>query len=426
MIAMLPTGMPRPIPVLVHAHVTAVAGRLAVLLALALGCRAADMEPVDVGGLVLAPAGDLRDREHRFEFHPKAMLGVAWNSSALIAPSNAGGSDSRLRGLTGILIRYHPQPGLDGVIDAEIERSTWQRHPELDTGAGLLRAGFDYRAPALAWAGETVWRRSQENLLNTGEQVTQDHQILRTRFGHQGGRWWEDAFIAISRLDYLQGTAGFDERQGDHCAGDFELRFGLHNGGDRAFIAIRTQAVRYAVGERFNDCHALTTTTGVLHPASERSTLHAEAGFEVRRYVDDYLGDPANGDQVVLAPWWDAGGTWSWQEGDQLQARFYSDVADSLTSNATWAIGAAASSHNEISQRFAVESGIEISQTRDGGLVQGDASLQRRIVAASIAGQYALAPGLAMRLQTTATRVEANAGGGYDRLEISLDLAYAF
>ena len=399
---------------------------MAMLLALALECRAADMEPVEIGGLVLAPAGDLRDSEHRFEFHPKALIGVGWNSMALVPPASDGESDTRLRGMTGILIRYHPCPGLDGLLDAELERLTWQRNPELDSGAGLLRAGFDYRAPALAWVGDTVWRRSRENLLTTGEQVEQDHQVLRTRIEHEGGRWWEEVSIAISHVDYLQGTASFDDQQGDRSTGEVRLRFGLHNGGDRAFLAARTEIVHYAVDDRFNDCQALSTTAGVLFPASDRSALHVEAGLEIRRYADDYLGNPANDDQTVLAPWWDAGGTWSWQEGDRLQARLYSDLADSLTSNSTWAIGAAASSHNEISQRFAVESGIELSQTRDGGLVQGGASLQRRIVAASIAGQYALAPGLAMRLQTTATRVEASAGGGYDRLEISLDIAYAF
>jgi hypothetical protein len=418
--------MPRPTPVLEHVHASAGAVRMAILLALALDCRAADMEPVEVGGLVLGPAGDLRDSEHRFEFHPKALIGVGWNSMALVPPASDGESDTRLRGITGVLIRYHPCPGLDGLLDAELERLTWQRNPELDSGAGLLRAGFDYRAPALVWIGDMVWRQSRENLLTTGEQVEQDHHVLRSRIGHEGSRWWEEVSIAISHLDYLQGTTSFDKHQGDHSTGSLGLRFGMQNGGDRAFLAAHTEMVKYAVDDRFNGCKALSTTLGVLFPASDRSVLHVEAGLEVRRYADDYLGNPANDDQTVLAPWWDAGGTWSWQEGDRLQARLYSDLADSLTSNATWAIGAAASSHSEITRRFSVETGIDLSQTRDGGLSQAGASVQRRIIEGSIAGQYALAPGLAMRLQTTATRVDAMAGGGYGRLEFSLDLAYAY
>ena len=416
-------------PVLVHASESASAGRFPLLLALALGCPAAEvteMAPVGVGGINLAPAGDLRDLEHRFEFHPKALLGAGWDSTALVPPAGDGSADSNLRGLAGILVRYHPRPGLDGDLDAELERSVWRRNPELDTGAGLLRAGFDYRAPALAWVGNVLWRRSQENLLTTGEQVSQDHQVLRTRVGHEGGRWWEEATAALSRRDYRQGTASFDERQGDHTTGEIGLRFGLHNGSDRAFLGLRGETVRYVVDERFNDCHALIVTAGGEFPVSDRSLLHVEAGVEARQYADDYLGDPDNDDQSVLAPWWDAGGTWSWQAGDRLEAHLYSDLADSLTSNATWSLGASATSHIEITPRLAVEASLDLSQNRDGGLGQASASAQRRIVEGSLAGQYALAEGLALRLLTSATRVDASAGDSYDRLELSLDLAYAY
>jgi hypothetical protein len=419
--------MPSPIPTLPHACESA--QRLPLLLALALACPAAEMAemaPVRVGDISLAPAGDLRDAEHRFEFHPKALLGGGWDSNSLVPPAGDGGPDTWLRGMAGLLVRYHPRPGLDGEADAELERSAWQGNGELDTGAGLLRAGFAYTAPSIAWTGGAGWRRSREHLLTTGEQVAQEHGTLSTQVGHDGSRWWEEASASISRLDYLQGTSGFDDRQGDRTTGAAGLTFGMHEGGDRAFLAMRGEAVRYAVDDRFNDCNALVATAGGSFPATDRSRLHAEAGIEVRRYADDYLRDHANGDRMALAPWWDIGGTWSWQAGDRLEAHLYSDLADSLTSNAVWSVGAAASSRTEITPRLSVETRLDLSETRDGGLGSSGSNLQRRIFAGSLAGQLAVMEGLAARMQATATRVEANDGGGYDRLELSLDLAYTY
>jgi len=403
------------------------AGRLTLLVALALTCpsaEVAEMADVEVGSMTIAPAGDLRDSEHRFEFHPKALLGGGWDSAVMASSQGNGGDDTWFSGLAGILVRYHPRRGLDASLDAELEQTEWQRNPRLDTDAGLLRARFDYRAPALAWVGDAAWRRSQESLLTTGEQVTQDHYVFHTRIGHMGGFWWEEVTASIGRLDYLQGTASFDDRQGDRITGQAGVRFGLHEGGDRVFVAVNGETVHYSVDERFNDCQALVATAGGIFPASDRSLFRVEAGAEVRRYADDYQHDSVNGDQLALAPWWDLGGVWSWQAGDRLEARLYSDLADSLTSNATWSLGVAVAARRELTPRLAVDAGLDLSEARDAGLNHASPSLQRRIYAASLAGQYAVATGLAARLRADLTRVDPDSGKGYERLELRLELAY--
>lgn len=420
--------MPRPVHLLASSSGKPEPGRLhPLLLAIALACPAAGVEVVDpvmVGGIPINPAGDLRDIEHRFEVHPKALLGGGWNSTPTVPPANDSGPDTYSRGLVGILLRYHPRPGLDAMLDAELERLKYREHAELDTNAGMLRGGFDYVAPELSWSGDAVWRRSQETLLTTGEQVAQDHSRLRTRFGHDSAYWWEDADLSVSHLDYRQGTTSFDQTEGDHTTYAADLRLGIAEGDDRGFLAVRSEVVRYSVDDRFNDCTALTTTVGCVLMTTARSNLHLEAGLELRRYADDYLHEADNGDQLALAPWWDLGGTWSWREGDRLGARLYSDLTDSLTSNATWSIGGELSSHIELSARLAVEAVVDLSETRDGGLNVAGTAVQRRIVQGSLAGRYAVIEGLALRLRTTAVRVQAD--DGYDRLLFAVDLAYVY
>jgi len=384
------------------------------------------MEPVPIGGIAVPPAGNLRDAEGRFEIHPKALLGVGWNSLAVVPPAPNSGSDTYARGLVGILVRYHPSPGLDANLDAEMERLDYRQHAELDTTAGMLSGGFERIAPDLTWSGDAVWRRSQETLLTTGEQIAQNHARVRTRIAHDSAVWWEDASLAVSRLDYLQATNTFDAQQGDHITGDLGLRIGIAEGDDRCFLAARSQVVRYPVDDRFNDCTALTATAGCVLMASARSNLHFEAGMEARLYADDYLHNAANGDRQVLAPWWDLVGTWSWREGDRLGTRLYSDLDNSLTSNATWSMGGELSSHIEMSNRLALEAVVGLAEARDGGITQDRAALQRRIFQGSLSGQYALAEGLATRLRATAIRVQEESGGGYDRLLFSIDLAYVY
>jgi len=148
--------------------------------------------------------------------------------------------------------------------------------------------------------------------------------------------------------------------------------------------------------------------------------------MEARLYADDYLHNAANGDRQVLAPWWDLVGTWSWREGDRLGTRLYSDLDNSLTSNATWSMGGELSSHIEMSNRLALEAVVGLAEARDGGITQDRAALQRRIFQGSLSGQYALAEGLATRLRATAIRVQEESGGGYDRLLFSIDLAYVY
>ncbi len=396
-------------------------------LALAVPATGAEvMAPVEVGGITVPPAGDLRDGEGRFEFHPKALLGGGWNSLPEVPPAPDSGSDVYARGLVGLLVRYHPRPGLDANADVEIGGLAYHQNTNLDTDAGMLRAGFERIAPGLMWSGDAVWRRSEETLLTTGEQVAQDHSRVRTRIGHDSTLWWEDASLAVSQLDYLQATNTFSAEQGDHTTGDLGLRVGIAEGDDRCFLGARSQLVYYSDEGRFNDCAALTATAGCVLRASARSNLHLEAGMEVRDYTDDYLGDATNDDRQVLAPWWDLGGAWSWCEGDRMGARLYSDLADSLTSNATWSIGGELSAHTEPSRRLALEAVVDLAEARDGGITQESAVLQRRILQGSLSGQYALAEGLATRLRATAVRVQEQAGGGYDRLLVSLDLAYVY
>lgn len=402
------------------------------LLTIVLSCPEATaleqdaMAPVMVGDLSLAPGGNLRDAEHRFELHPKALLGSGWNSTAVVPPAGDGSPDYYAHALAGMLLRYHPRLGLDLEIDGELQQQRYESNPVLDTRGGLLWARIDRVAPELSWHGDGGWRRYQEALQSTGELVVQDHYQLRGRIAHDSPFWWESADAAVSILDYRQGTSTFDERQGDHVTGDVGVRVGIADGDDRGFLSLRGQMVRYAQADRFNDCTAFTLSAGGLITASPRSNLQLEAGVEMRRYAADYLHDAANDDSEALAPWCDLRGTWSWREGNRLGARLYSDLTDSITSNATWSLGAEVSGRIQLSGRCSTEASAGLSENRDGGITSSGATVQRQIAQGSLAGQYALAEGLAARLRATVNQVSSSADDGYDRLIIGLDLAYTY
>jgi hypothetical protein len=385
-----------------------------------------EVAPVTVGDLTLAPAGDLRDDEHRCELHPKARLGVGFESDAVPPPTGDGRADEYTRILAGMLVRYHPHPGLDADLDGELERFRFRRYPGHDTDGGLLKADVDRVTPGLAWHGDVGWKRAQTVILTTGEQVAQDQYALHASASRDSARWYFQGDAAGSRLDYRAGTSSFTARQGDHDTYDAGLRSGVVSGDDRRFLSLRGETVRQREPGRFNDCDAGTATVGWQHAASPRSGLHAELGASIRRYSDDFLGDHGLHDRTAIAPYADLGGTWSWQDGDHVDAHAYSTLGDGITSNATWSVGAEAAGHLLVERRLALDASADLSENRDGGLNHRGATVQRQIVQGSLAGTYAIAAGLATRLAATLIGVRLPENAGYHRLMLSLDVAYAY
>jgi len=383
-------------------------------------------DPVTVGDFTLAPAGDLHDDEHRFEFHPKALLGVGYDSDAVPPPTGNGHGDEFAHSIAGMIMRYHPHPGLDGDLDGELSRLVYSDHPVLDTTGGLVHADINRVAPEQTWHADAGWTRSQESLLTTGEHVDQDLYQTSAHATHDSPDWFVVGDLAAAYLNYRDGTTEFNSKQGDHATYDLGGRVGAISGDDRRFACLRYEYVRYSVTGRFNDANGVTATVGASRQLSPRTELHIEAGGELRRYADNYLHDTANHDKIAIAPWLDAGGTWSWRDGDRVSAKLYSILGDSITSNASWSYGAQANAHADLGRRAGVEAALDVGENRDGGINHSGSTVQRDVIQASASGLYALAAGLATRLRVTDVQVQAPESDTYHRVVISVDLAYAY
>jgi hypothetical protein len=385
-----------------------------------------EMAVVQVADLPLIPAGDLRESEQRFELHPHALIGGGYDSNPDVPPAGDGRSDVFGRAQVGLLGRYHPHPGLEGSIDGQAERIDYEHHPVLDSDSDHLVGTLLYDAPELSWHSDARWQRSQDTLISTGQEVSQDFYQAHSKIGHDSSYLWEDLNLTASYLNYRQATTSFDAIQGDHATYDAAMRTGTISSGNRYYVLALVEAVRYRLPGRFNDCDAAILALGGRFAPALRTNGHVEVGVESRRYSADYLQDPANRDRLITVPWVDAQAVWCWHAQDRLESRVYSRADDSITSNATWSMGAEAGSHVDVTRRLRMESLLGIEEQRDGGWTQRTFAVQRQVRQATVSCEYALAAGLATRIHATYLQVSASNDPSYHRYVLATDVAYAY
>ena len=404
----------------------AVLGLLAVTCSLLSAMDGDQMASVTIDGLSLEPGGNLRDAEHRVEIHPKLLLGAGWDDNAIPPPIGDGASDAYLKNIAGIVLRYHPQFNLDAEFDAEIGQISYQDNPILDTYIGHLRARIDHESQDMSWHADAGWNRSQDAIFTTGEKISQDSFDVHGLGTYDGPLWFGTVDSVISFLDYRQATSTFDQDQGDNAKFIGGLTAGHKHNEERYFIFLQGELVRYRVSTYFNDCNALTSALGSTFNTSSRSTLTLEGGVESRRYTSEFQSRPGSNDSLAISPWGVASFSWSWRDGNRLGLRAYSDLSDSQVSNATWSLGTEVGGHVNLDSRWSLDADLGISHDRDGGMNRPETRFRELVREIDVSCQYAIAAGLSSRIQAVFDRVQTPNDAGYDRLVVSLDVAYVY
>lgn len=378
-------------------------------------------EPVPVGGFTLPPAGNLEFSEGRFVVHPKALVGCGWNSEV------DGQADAYGRGIIGTVVRYLPNPLWDGTLDGEFEGLRYRRVDDQDAHIGRLVLQVDHHAATGEDRFRGGWVRTQDALLVSGEQVVRDvaGTDLRMRRGDEAGWWQGDGVWELT--DYQEATSLFGANEADHQRITAGLRIGY--GGRREAgcdVGASVEGVRYAQSTRYNDCRALRSTAGISWPLGGRSLLRAEGGVEMRRYADDYLGDPASDDRMVVWPVGDLGATWGWSDESEGQLRAVSRVADSLVANAETSLGIEGIIRWRFDEDTRLEGSAGVFHDRDSGAPAGVEPVRRTVDRGRVSVVRTIARGLGLRLFCEGTRVTSDPGDGYDRLVVAADLAYTY
>lgn len=379
-------------------------------------------DQVNVGGFRIEPLGRLRYANDRLELHPKALVGGGWQDNVDGVPED--GLDSAFyRGVAGIETRFHVTRGDLAVADLEIERRAYVEDTERDLTGGRAVVGWVRQGPQLGWGTGLAWNRSDDPLVETGEQILHDDYAarfsgrLRTNFSRF------EAGAGFQRTDYLEAARRFGEDERDHQIADVSFGYGREHARERFFSGhLRGRFADYDQDTRYADSTGAAALVGWDGLLVTVTWLRAQAGVEWRRF-EPPRSSPATEDEALVAVW-DLGLLWRPEPDSALLLRTFSRLDESVTALAVQRYGVSALGRLRLRYTMAASAAVEYyRQDYDPDLAPGVEDDD--VLAFQAWLDWRMREGVAGRVIGEYTEVDSGDGRGYTTWRVGLELATA-
>jgi hypothetical protein len=383
---------------------------------------------VVIDGFRLLPLGDLAAGGRALEFHPKALVGVAWDTNPLPVESGAE-ADLRTRVALGAELRAISSAGWRTDLDGTLILLHYADTPSRDDTAGNARARTRYQSQNATVAAEAGWDRSREPLSELPEQVERERYDAALSAGseRQRSRW--SGRLAFASLDYLEDAAYFTRDQRDYrrlTAGGAWSALGADDsllGVEGSLEDTRREAVATA-----NPWMGATVAARWRHSFGERSTVDLRLGGTVRAFDDDSADDPANDDRTIAAPVAGLRLDLPWESGSHASISISTGLAEGLasTTNASHRHAIEAALRMRLADRVqAVGEGWFVRRVDSAPANPGEPSEAVDDLYLRLGLEYRLRDGIGVRVWTSAQHRTADVGFDYDRMLFAAELAAA-
>jgi hypothetical protein len=404
-----------------------------VALLVAIACTTSVMaaesdNPVLVKDLNVEPRANLTADDGTLRLHPKALLGVGYNSN-IFAETNNEKDDFYVRGLAGLQADWRLNAHNSVDLNGEFEGLQYSDKDNKDGNmvGGLLTADYRWNEAnnnALIHAG---YARFDDPLIQTGE------QILRQTINGAGTVDLRGATVrtiitaGATATDYLEDGSNFSEKSRDNTIYQAMGRVGFNTARDTYYYALLgIDRWDYWDNVQYNDSNGVTAGLGTKLRIGERSTLLAEGGATYRVYEADFGNNSAYDDKKVLAPYLNIKAEWPWESGSSVGLDVFSRIDESLTANAAWIYGAVLDGRYRLLARSALFGSIGGYRSEDSGQGQGLTNDSRDTIEAVAGVEHEITKGLVGRLRATYTDSTADVSNDFTRYIIAVDLAAAF
>lgn len=398
---------------------------MATLSAVGAAAEGIDRPTVDVGGFALKPMANLTYRDHTVELHPKALVGVGYNSN-VPAAVNAE-DDAFYRFIAGLEARFYLTPSSDLVADGEIEKLDYLDQDDFDLIGG--RGRIEHVWQGIRWQSNLTgsFARTDEPLVQTGEQIAHDDEAAIAVLSYASLRTHLVFDASILREDFLDDSRIFDEDERDSNTYGSGVRVGFFSARDSEWYArTRVSSTIYDDSNVYQDSLGILGLIGYTGRLDVRSTFLAEAGIEFRRYEGTFANDPAFDGRTAVVPAGEFKVIWPWETGSRLEAGLFSELHDSVTSNAMWLYGGHVSGRYRLRQQLGLFGSLMLFKGEDTERPAGTLA-ERRTTGQTEAGvEYFMRDGVGVRLRTTYTKSDANTDADYERFLAALEFAIVF
>jgi len=379
-------------------------------------------DPVRVGDFALPPLADLTWADDRIELHPKALLGVGWNSN-VYGRSSDEAADTYLRQLAGVETRWHAGRMHEVLVDLELDNRMYLSEDALDLTGGSAEAGWRREAVRSSMGASAAYARNDSPLVESGEQIARDEAQVALDGGWRAAAMSYGASASVARLDYRRDSRFFTADQRDAVRPALNLRLGYVNAMDSEFsTSLRFDRIVYASAERYQDSDGVRLVAGYRGRLAVRARFSVEAGLDHRRYAASDIAD----ESAVTRPGFEGMVRWPWESGSEVGLRIFSEVEDGIAVGASWDTGAALDARYRLRVNAALIAGLGVVRIEPETGVAGTASASRTNHNASLGGEYLLREGLGMRLLGTWQGGQQPDGDDFTRLGVELVLAVAF
>lgn len=392
------------------------------------GLIAEDTTPVRVKDLNVQPRANLTADDGTLTLHPKAMVGVGYNSN-IFAEATDEKSDLYVQGLIGLQADWRLNAHNSVAFNGEFEGLSYA---DSDYSAGNMVGGLlngDYRwheanNDARVHVG---YARFNDPLIETGEQILRENIDGSAIVTLQGATMRTVIDAGVVALNYLEGGSGFTADSRDNTVYHAIGRLGMTSARDTFYYAlIGIDYIDYWKNTQYNDSNGLTVGLGAQVRLGERSVLSAEGGVTYRAYDDNFGGIVSYDDETVYAPYVSVTARWPWESGSQVGLNLFSRIDESLTANAAWVYGAQLDGRYRLLARSGLFGSLGGYHSEDSGQGPGITVEKRNTIEASVGVDHEIAKGLVGRLRLTYTDSDAEISNDFARYIVAFDLATAF
>jgi hypothetical protein len=390
---------------------------------------AADSEAlVRVKDLDVEPRANLTADDGTLRLHPKALLGVGYNSN-IFAEADDENDDIYLRGLAGLQADWRLNPHNALALNGEIEALKYldSDNDEGDLVGGLLTGDWFWQEANNQAQVHAGYARFDDPLIQTGEQILRQNIDGYLNLDLRGATFRTIIKAGATALDYLEDGVSFDEESRDNTVYRATARLGVNTARDTYYYAlVGVDRWDYWENIQYNDSNGLTVGLGTQVRIGDRSTLTAEGGATYRLYEDDFAGIDDYDDEQVLAPYLSIAARWPWETGSRVGLNVFSRLDESLTANAAWIYGAALDGRYRLLARSALFGSLGGYHSEDSGEGPGIPNEERDTVEAVAGVEHEVTKGLVGRLRLTWTDSDAEISNDFTRYIVAFDLAAAF
>jgi hypothetical protein len=389
---------------------------------------AADQAPIMVKDIAVQPMANLTARDGTVTVHPKALLGVGYNSNIFTETDDEEG-DVFIRGLAGMVVDWRLNPHSSLAFNGELEALNYvdSDNDEGNLFGGLLTGDYRWREQNRDLRIHAGYARFDDPLIQTGEQILRQSYDGSATLALSGSEMRTVLELGAGAVDYLEDGIGFSDTSRDNTTYRLTGRVGRTTARDTFYyVMLGVDRSDYWDNIQYNDSNGITAGLGAQVRLGERSTLTAEAGATYRVYEDNFGGIAAYDDEQVLAPYISVAARWPWESGSHVGLNLFSRIDESITANAAWVYGAAVDGRYRLLARSGLFGSLAAYHSEDSGDSAAIVNETRDTFEATAGVDHEISRGVVGRLKVSYADSSADIGNDWTRYIASFDVAVAF